>query len=127
MPTGTGADVTITLTASDQATEPVEFTIDVGGDIQTVILDPGETLDVTVSVPFGSTLIEVLAEGEVLDSAVVDIAAPTAVVTPPATDTGELGASTSVNPWTFVVLAALALGALALTPRRTWRWPARRR
>ena len=119
--------MTITLTASDEATEPVEFTIDVGGEVQTVTLEPGETLDVTVSVPFGTTLIDVLADGEVLDSAIVDIAAPTAVVTPPPTDTGQLGASTSVNPWTFVVLAVIALGALALTAAPILKQPVRRR
>ena len=126
VPTDTGADVTINLTASALAVEPVVFTIQVEGQPpQTVTLDPGESTTITVSVPFGSTDIAVEAGGGVLASATVTVTAPApsvpgsvVVVTPPPTDTVEptSGRGTVDGRGILVVLGAVGFVALLVRP-----------
>jgi hypothetical protein len=136
VPTDTGADVTIDLSASALAVEPVVFTIQVEGQPpQTVTLDPGESTTITVSVPFGSTDIAVQAAGGVLASATVTVTAPApsvpgsvVVVTPPPTDTVAPATSsgTAGGEGLLLLFGAVILFAwLSLPKRRSG--PARQR
>jgi hypothetical protein len=126
--TATGADVVIDLSASALSVEPRVFTIEVEGQApQTVTLDPGETTSITVSVPFGTTVITVLTQNVVVATATVtataaapSVPASAAVATPPATDTVSdvtPSAPADVRPF-LVLLGAVTVVALFLAPKR---------
>ena len=129
--TDTGADVTIDLTASALAVGPVEFTIEVEGQPpQTITVDPGETTSITVSVPFGSTDIEVSAQGAVLAAATVTVTAagPSASASavldtvPPTDVQAPLTRSQGIDARGFIVILGvstlLALVMVRLRPTR---------
>jgi LPXTG-motif cell wall-anchored protein len=120
-PSATGGTSQVTLVASADAPFPVVFTITVGGQPQIVTVDPGATVTVPITVPFGATPVTVSAQDATVASQTltVDEASAVSAGTSASGELPRTGSSTSpMLAWLGFTMLALGATAIAATRRR---------